>query len=249
LKKEAERLGLNCFFDDTAAEFFERMEVPAHKIASFELVDTELLKTVAATGKPVIMPTGMATFDEISEAVGTLRESGCNQLALLKCTSAYPSMPEEMNLRTIQHMAEVFVIPVGLSDHTMGAEVPVAAVALGACIIEKHLTLRRSDGGPDGAFSLEPKEFRAMVDAVRSAEKALGDINYSMTEKEKASRVFRRSLFVVQDMKAGEIFSRENLRSIRPGYGLSVKKFQNVLGRTAKSAISRGTPLTDELIR
>jgi sialic acid synthase SpsE len=222
------------------------MEVPAHKIASFELVDTELLRKVASTGKPVIMSTGMATFEEISEAVQILREAECNQLALLKCTSAYPSMPEDMNLRTIPHLAESFDVPVGLSDHTMGTEVPVAAVALGACIVEKHLTLRRSDGGPDGAFSLEPAEFRAMVDAVRTAERALGDINYDMTEKEQASRVFRRSLFVVQDMKAGEIFSRENVRSIRPGHGLPVKELQNVLGRAAKSAIQRGTPLSHE---
>jgi N-acetylneuraminate synthase len=249
LKKEAERLGIHCFstpFDDTAVDFLERMEVPAHKIASFELVDTELLRKVASTGKPVIMSTGMATFEEISEAVQILREAECNQLALLKCTSAYPSMPEDMNLRTIPHLAESFDVPVGLSDHTMGTEVPVAAVALGACIVEKHLTLRRSDGGPDGAFSLEPAEFRAMVDAVRTADRALGDINYDMTEKEQASRVFRRSLFVVQDMKAGEIFSRENVQSIRPGHGLPVKELQNVLGRAAKSAIQRGTPLSHE---
>jgi len=249
LKKEAESLGLHCFstpFDDTAVEFLERMQVPAHKIASFELVDTELLKKVAATGKPVIMSTGMASFEEIEEAVRTLRDGGCAQLALLKCTSAYPSLPDDMNLRTIPHMAESFGVPVGLSDHTLGVAVPVAAVALGACIIEKHLTLHRSDGGPDGAFSLEPAEFRAMVAAVRTTERALGDIKYDMTEKEKASRVFRRSLFVVQDMKAGDIFSRESVRSIRPGYGLPVKELKNVLGRTAKLGISRGTPLSRE---
>jgi pseudaminic acid synthase len=249
LKKEAESLGLHCFstpFDDTAVDFLEGMNVPAHKIASFELVDTELLKKVAATGKPVIMSTGMATFEEISEAVQTLRVAGCSQLALLKCTSAYPSIPEDMNLLTIPHLAKSFGIPVGLSDHTLDIAVPVAAVALGACIIEKHLTLRRSDGGPDGAFSLEPAEFRAMVDAVHTAEKALGRISYDMTVKEKASRVFRRSLFVVKDMQAGDVFTRENVRSIRPGHGLPVSELQNVLGHTTNSAISRGTPLSRE---
>ena len=249
LKKEAERLGMHCFstpFDDTAVEFLERMQVPAHKIASFELVDTELLRKVASTHKPVIMSTGMATFEEISEAIQTLRDAGCTELALLKCTSAYPSLPEDMNLRTIPHMAESFDLPVGLSDHTLGTAVPVAAVALGACIIEKHLTMRRSDGGPDGAFSLEPDEFRSMVEAVRVAEKSLGKVCYELSEKEQASRAFRRSLFIVEDMKKGEKFTRENVRSIRPGHGLPVKELQNVLDRPAKSAIQRGTPLSHE---
>lgn len=251
LKKEAERLGLHCFstpFDDTAVEFLEKMEMPAHKIASFELVDTELLKKVAATGKPVIMSTGMASFEEIEEAVQTLRDGGCTQLALLKCTSAYPSLPEDMNLRTIAHMAESFNLPVGLSDHTLGFSVPVAAVALGACIIEKHFTLRRSDGGPDSAFSLEPEEFCAMVSNVRIAEKALGGISYGMAENEQASRVFRRSLFVVRDMKAGEAFTRDNVRSIRPGHGLPVRDLDRVLGRKASVDVQRGTPLTDSLL-
>jgi pseudaminic acid synthase len=247
LKKEAERLGMHCFstpFDDTAVDFLERMEVPAHKIASFELVDTELLKKVAATGKPVIMSTGMATFEEISEAVQTLRDAGCTQLALLKCTSAYPSLPEDMNLRTIPHLAESFGVPVGLSDHTLGIVVPVAAVALGACIIEKHLTLRRSDGGPDGAFSLEPNEFRSMVDAVRVAEKSLGGVSYEVSDKEQASRLFRRSLYVVKDVRAGEKLSSVNVRSIRPGHGLPVKHLHDALGRIAKADIPRGTPLS-----
>ena len=250
LKKEAESLGLHCFstpFDDTAVDFLEGMNVPAHKIASFELVDTELLKKVAATGKPVIMSTGMASFEEIEEAVRTLRDNGCMQLALLKCTSAYPSLPEDMNLRTIPHMADAFKLPVGLSDHTMGTAVTVAAVALGACIIEKHLTMRRSDGGPDSAFSLEPEEFRGMVEVVRVAEKSLGKVSYEMSEKEKASHPFRRSLFVVEDMKKGEVFTRANVRSIRPGYGLPVKDLDNVLGRMAKSDIPRGTPLSGDL--
>jgi N-acetylneuraminate synthase len=251
LKEEAERLGMDCFsspFDGTAVDFLEEMNVPAYKIASFELVDTELLKKVAATRKPVILSTGMATLAEIDDAVRTLREAGCTQLALLKCTSAYPSLPEDMNLRTIPHLSEAFRVPVGLSDHTLGISVPVAAVALGACIIEKHLTLRRSDGGPDAAFSLEPAEFRSMVDAVRVAEKALGNVSYELSEKEQASRVFRRSLFVVKDMKAGEEFTRENVRSIRPGNGLPVENLDLILGKKAVEGTQRGTPLSWKLV-
>lgn len=246
LKAEAERLGLHCFstpFDDTAVDFLERIDVPAYKIASFELVDTGLLRKVAATGKPVIMSTGMATLCEIDEAVRTLRETGCEQLALLKCTSAYPAPPEEMNLRTIPHLAEAFGLPTGLSDHTLGIAVPVAAVPLGACIIEKHLTLRREHGGPDAAFSLEPGEFKAMVDAVRIAEKAVGRVNYEITQKEAASRVFRRSLFVVKDVKAGEVFTRDNVRSIRPGYGLAPKHLDSILGRKSTCRIAKGSAL------
>ena len=251
LKREAERLGMHCFstpFDETAVDFLEAMDVPAHKIASFELVDTELLKKVAATGKPVIMSTGMATFEEISEAVQTLRTSGCTQLALLKCTSAYPSLPEDMNLRTIPDLAASFQVPVGLSDHTLGIAVPVAAVTLGACIIEKHITLSRSEPGPDSAFSLEPIEFRAMVEAVRSAEKSLGNVSYQMTQKEEASRFYRRSLFVVSDMQAGDEFTRDNVRSIRPGHGMPVKELPRILGRKAKEPIQRGTPLSEDLL-
>lgn len=248
LKKEAESLGLNCFstpFDDTAVDFLEGMNVPAHKIASFELVDTELLKKVAATGKPVILSTGMASFEEIEEAVQTLRAHGCTQLALLKCTSAYPSLPEDMNLRTIPHLAESFGVPVGLSDHTLSVAVPVAAVALGACIIEKHLTLRRSDGGPDAGFSLEPDEFKAMVEAVRVAEESLGKVSYEMSEKEAASRVFRRSLFIVKDMKKGELFTSANVRSIRPGQGLPVKELNRILGKQAAVDLQCGAPLAE----
>ena len=251
LKTEAEKLGMDCFstpFDETAVDFLEQLDVPAHKIASFELVDTKLLKKVAATRKPVIMSTGMATLAEIDEAVRTLHDGGCTQLALLKCTSAYPSLPEDMNLRTIPHLSEAFGVPAGLSDHTLGIAVPVAAVALGACIIEKHFTLSRADGGPDAAFSLESAEFRAMVDAVRTAEKALGTVNYESTEKEKASRVFRRSLFVVKDMIAGEEFTHENVRSIRPGYGMPVKELDRVHGRKAAAPIERGTPLSEKYI-
>ena len=251
LKAEAEKLSMHCFstpFDETAIDFLEKIEVPAHKIASFELVDTILLKKVAATGKPVIMSTGMASFEEITDAVQTLRANGCTQLALLKCTSAYPSLPEDMNLRTIPHMADCFELPVGLSDHTLGIAVPVAAVALGACIIEKHLTLQRGDGGPDAAFSLEPHEFKTMVAAIRTAERALGKVSYQLSEKEHASRVFRRSLFVVKNMQAGEEFTRENVRSIRPGMGLPVKDLNRIVGKKSAYPIMRGQPLQSDMI-
>jgi pseudaminic acid synthase len=231
-------------FDATAVEFLEKMDVPAHKVASFEIVDLPLLRCIAATGKPVVMSTGMASLAEIDEAVRTLREGGCPQLALLKCTSAYPAPPESMHLRTIPHLAEAFGVPAGLSDHTLGTAVPVAAVALGACIIEKHFTLSRGDGGPDAAFSLEPDEFREMVHAVRTAETALGRVTYAVSDKERQSRVFRRSLFVVRDMRAGETFTSENVRSIRPGYGLHTRYYDDVLGRRAASDISRGEPLS-----
>jgi N-acetylneuraminate synthase len=251
LKALADSLGLDLFsspFDDTAVDFLEKMGVPAYKIASFELVDTALLRKVASTGKPVILSTGMATYAEIEEAVQTLRQGGCTELALLKCNSGYPAPPEEMNLRTIPHMAEAFGLPVGLSDHSLGIAVPVAAVALGACIIEKHFTLARADGGPDSAFSLEPQEFKTMVDSVRVAEKALGQVRYQATEHEAAGRAFRRSLFVVQDVKVGEVFTRENVRSIRPGQGLAPKHLSEVLGRRAARDIARGTPLTLDMV-
>jgi pseudaminic acid synthase len=251
LKELADELGMDCFstpFDDTAVDFLERMNVPAHKIASFELVDVGLIRKVARTGKPAIMSTGMASLAEIDDAVRTFREAGGAELALLKCTSAYPSPPEEINLRTIGHLAQAFGVPAGLSDHTLGIAVPVAAVALGACVIEKHLTLSRAVAGPDSAFSLEPQEFKAMVDAVRTAERAIGGVSYGSTEKEKASRAFRRSLFVVEDIQAGAAFTKHNVRSIRPGYGLPVKEFDRVLGHKAARDIQRGTPLNDDLI-
>lgn len=251
LKKLAEQMGLIFFsspFDDTAVDFLESISMPAHKVASFELVDIPLLRIIGATQKPVIMSTGMATLAEIDEAVRTLREAGCQQLALLKCTSAYPALPEEMNLRTIPHLAEAFDCPVGLSDHTLGIAVPVAAVTLGACIIEKHFTLRRSDGGPDAAFSLEPHEFKSMVAAVREAEKALGKVSYDVTEHEAASRIFRRSLFVVKDIKAGETFTPENVRSIRPGNGMAPQCMDEVVGRRANRDIASGTPLDRKVV-
>jgi pseudaminic acid synthase len=246
LKDAANGMGLDLFstaYDDTAVDFLEAMEVPAYKIASFEAVDMPLLRTIAQTGKPVIMSTGMATLAEIDEAVRAIREAGGGQLALLKCTSAYPARPEEMNLRAIPHLAEAFNVPVGLSDHTRNVGVPVAAVALGACIIEKHLTLSRTVLGPDGAFSLEPNEFKSMVEAVRTAEKALGAVRYGVGGDEEASRVFRRSLFVVKDVKVGERFTTENVRSIRPGYGLHPRYLAQVIGQCASQDIACGTPL------
>ena len=251
LKKAANRLGMDCFssaFDASAVDFLEKMDVPLHKVASFEIVDIPLIQKMARTGKPLIMSTGMATEEEIDEAMRAARQAGASQIALLKCTSAYPAAPEEMNLRTIPELARRFDVPVGLSDHTMGIAVPVAAVALGACIIEKHLTLSRADGGPDGAFSLEPHEFKAMVDAVRIAEKSLGVPQFGPGEREKNSLTFRRSLFVVEDMSKGEVFSASNLRSIRPGYGLHTRYLPEIVGKRAAREIERGTPLSWDLV-
>ncbi len=246
LKKIAGELGLTLFctpFDRTAVDFLEEMDVPAYKVASFELVDIPLIEYIASKGKPLIISTGMATLDEISEAVQAARSAGAFQVALLKCTSAYPAAPGEMNLRTIPDMAKKFKVPVGLSDHTLGIAVPVAAVALGACIIEKHFTLSRNIPGPDSAFSIEPYEFRAMVDAVRTAEEALGEISYNVSEQEAKSRVFRRSLFVVKDVKKGEVFTVENVRSIRPGYGLHPRYMSEVIGQRSLRDVKCGTPL------
>jgi len=251
LKRVAEALGLTLFstpFDASAVDFLEEMDVPAYKIASFEIVDLPLIRRVARTSKPILMSTGIATLAEIDEAVQTARQAGARQIALLKCTSAYPAPPEEANLRTIAHLAEAFGVPAGLSDHTLGIAVPVAAVALGACIVEKHFTLSRDIPGPDSAFSLEPHEFKAMVEAIRAAEQALGEVRYEVTEREAASRVFRRSLFVVQDIKAGDVFTEENVRSIRPGHGLHTRYLDQVLGRRGARDSERGTPLSWDLI-
>jgi N-acetylneuraminate synthase len=251
LKKIADDLGMDLFstpFDHTAVDFLAKMDVPVYKVASFELVDLSLLRKVAQTGKPIIMSTGMATLAEIDEAVQTIRNAGGNQLALLKCTSAYPAPPDEMNLRTIPHLADAFGVPTGLSDHTLGIAVPIASVALGACIIEKHLTLSRQDPGPDSAFSMEPEEFKEMVDAIRTAEKALGTVRYEVSEQEAKSRIFRRSLFVVKDMKAGEVFTYENVRSIRPGHGLHPRYLKKILGKKVALDIKKGIPLGWKLI-
>lgn len=247
LKAFANDLGMDCFstpFDATAVDFLESMDVPCHKVASFEVVDIPLLKKIASTGKPVIMSTGMASLTEIDEAVTTLRENGTKELALLKCTSAYPASPEEANLRTIPHLAQAFNCIAGLSDHTLGSAVAIGAVTVGARIIEKHFTLARADGGPDSAFSMEPQEFKQMVQDIRIAEKALGTVCYELTPEQKNSIVFRRSLFVVKDITIGDVFTEENVRSIRPGNGLHPRYYQLILNKRSRCDIPAGTPLS-----
>lgn len=246
LKALVEELGMFFFstpFEETSLEFLSDMDVQAYKIASFENNDVEFIKKVAAKGKPIILSTGMATLSEIEAAVQAMRDGGCPSMALLKCTSAYPAPPEAINLHTISHLSQAFNVPTGLSDHTMGSAVAVAAVALGATIIEKHFTLSRGIEGPDSAFSMEPAEFKAMVEAIRMTEKAVGGVQYTITEKEKASMVFRRSLFIVKDVKAGEPLTEEHVRSIRPGYGLAPKFLPLVLGAIPRTDLQRGTPL------
>jgi N-acetylneuraminate synthase len=252
LKKLAEELGMDCFsspFDDTAIDFLEAMAVPAYKVASFELVDLPLIRRMAATGRPLIISTGMASAAEVDEAIGAAQGAGAKEIALLKCTSAYPTPPEEMHLRAIPMMIERWGLPVGLSDHTAGHVVPVAAVALGASIVEKHFTISRDDPSPDSAFSLEVDEFAAMVKAIRETEAALsGPADLEPTAGEVESRRFRRSLFAVEEIAAGEILSPANVRSIRPSDGLHTREYEHVLGRRAARAIPRGTPLTFELL-
>jgi N-acetylneuraminate synthase len=236
-------------FDDTSVDFLEAMNVPVHKVASFELVDLPLLRKIAATRKPVIMSTGMATLEEIEESLSTLREAGSGPVALLKCTSAYPAAPDEMNLRTIPDMAARFGVPVGLSDHTTGHIVTTAAVTLGACIVEKHFILSRSLPGPDSSFSMEPQEFREMVDAIRITEQALGKVNYEVSAKEAKSRIFRRSLFITAAVKAGEPLSAANVRCIRPAHGLHPRHLDAVLGKVAAQDLEEGTPLDWNLLK
>lgn len=251
LQQLAHTLGMDFFstpFDASAVEFLETLHVPAYKIASFELTDLPLIERIAATGKPLILSTGMSTLPEIEEAVDAFRVGGGEQLVLLKCTSAYPAPAEAANLQTIPDLSIKFDVPVGLSDHTMDIAVPVAAVALGACVIEKHFTLSRADSGPDSVFSLEPHEFKTMVEAVRTAEKALGKPSYEVTKAEEASRIFRRSVFAIKDIAAGEALTEENVRIIRPAHGLPPKELQNVLGKKAKQRIERGTPLSYNLL-
>jgi len=251
LKKLAEDIGLICFsspFDKTAVDFLEKMNVQAYKVASFEITDIPLIEYIASKGKPIIISTGIASLAEIEESLNACKRMGNNQIALLKCTSEYPSSLEDVNLRTIPDMRDRFGTVVGLSDHTLGISVPIAAAALGAKIIEKHFILDRKLGGPDSAFSLEPEEFRAMVKSVRESEKVLGEVSYEFTEKIRKSREFSRSLFVVEDMKAVAVFTDANVRSIRPGFGLAPKYFNNILGRIAKKDIKRGTPLSWDLI-
>lgn len=247
----ARSLGITCFsspFDPTAVDLLESLGAPAYKVASFELVDLPLLRRIGATQKPIILSTGMAELFEIDEAVRTVRAHSTAPMALLRTSSGYPAAPEEMDLATIPHLSEAFEVVAGLSDHTLGIAVPVAAVALGAKIIEKHLTLSRADGGPDAAFSLEPQELTRMIEAVRVAERAIGRVRYGPTERERPSLAFRRSLFVVEDVPAGAPFTETNVRSIRPAAGLHPRHLPLVLTRRAARDIARGTPLTWELI-
>ncbi len=251
LKQVANDLGMDLFstpFDESAVDFLETMNVPAHKLASFELVDIGLIQKMARTGKPLIMSTGMATAEEIEEAVQAARQAGATQIALLKCTSAYPATADDMNLRTIPELARRFAVPAGLSDHTMGNAVAVAAVTLGACIIEKHITLSRTLKGPDSEFSLEPQEFKAMVEAIRTTERALGGVHFGASAQEASSLVFRRSLFVVEDLRRGEEFTARNVRSIRPAQGLHTRHLPQVLGKRASRDIPRGTPFDWDLV-
>jgi len=244
---EAKKAGIDCFstpFDETAVDFLEQFNPPYHKIASFELVHHPLLKKVAQTGRPVILSTGMATLCEIAAAVEILRDNGCTDLSLLKCTSSYPAPPEEANLARIPHMAAAFNCRAGLSDHTLGIAVPVAAVALGARIIEKHFCRSRSEPGPDSAFSLDPTEFRAMVDAVRVVEKAVGIVTYERTEKEMSGLAFRRSLFFVRDLPKGHRITESDIRIVRPGHGIAPQFFEWALGRELTDSVTRGTPVT-----
>ena len=251
LKKIAEEEGLICFsspFDKTAVDFLEEMDVPAYKVASFEINDIPLIEYMASKGKPMIMATGIATLSEIEEAIDACRRMGNSQIALLKCTSAYPAAFEDINLKTIPDLAERFNVVSGLSDHTLGICVPIAAVALGAKIVEKHFTLCRADGGPDAAFSLEPDELKMMVKSIREVEKALGTVTYNLTDKMKSSRTFSRSLFAVENIKKGERFTQNNVKSIRPGYGMHTRYFNEVIGKTAKVDINKGTPMEWKLI-
>jgi pseudaminic acid synthase len=251
LKAIANQLGMDLFssaFDASAVDFLEQMSVPVHKLASPELVDIPLLQKMARTGKPLILSTGMATLEEIDEAVKAARAAGATQIALLRCTSAYPADPEEMNLRSIPDLVRRFGLPVGLSDHTIGIAVSVAAVALGAVLIEKHLTMSRAAGGPDSAFSLEPDEFKLLVEAVRSAEKSLGEVHYGVSPSEARTRPYRRSLFVVSAVRKGDRFTEENVRSIRPANGLHPRYLPEILGLHASCDIESGTPMSWDMV-
>ena len=246
--KKQKMLAFSTPFDRTAVDFLENLNAPCYKIASFENTDLPLIKYVAATGKPMIISTGMATFAELDETVDAARSAGCKDLVLLKCTSTYPSTPDDSNILTIPEMRARYGCEIGLSDHSMGIGVSVAAVALGATVIEKHFTLKRADGGVDSTFSMEPQELTQLVIETERAWQAMGKIQYGPTEKEKASLVFRRSLYVVNDVKAGAKFTAQNVRAIRPGYGIAPKFYDEVIGKTAKRDITRGTPLSHDLI-
>lgn len=247
LKEYTNSLGLVFFsspFDKTAVDFLEDLGVPLYKIASFEIVDIPLIEYIAAKGKPIILSTGIASLKDISEAIDACKKMGNNEIILLKCTSSYPAKAEDANLLTMPNMKETFGVEVGLSDHTIGVSVPIASVVLGAKVIEKHFILDKNIGGPDASFSMEPDEFKFMVQSVREAEKALGKVDYEIDEKKKNNRRFARSLFVVQDIRAGEVLSEINIRSIRPGYGLAPKYLPKVIGREALIDLEKGTPLS-----
>lgn len=252
LKKIAEDFGLICFsspFDLTSIDFLEKMDVPAYKVASFEITDIPFIRKIARLHKPIIMSTGIAYTEDIELALETCREEGNEDVILLKCTSAYPSPYSDINLRVIPDMAEKYNIITGLSDHTMGDAVAVGSIPLGAKVIEKHLTLCRADGGPDGAFSMEPLEFKRMVENIRKVESALGKVTYDLTDKQIKSREHSRSLFVIKDMKAGDVITEDNVRSIRPGFGMHTKYYEEILGKRVTCDIERGTPMQWELIR
>lgn len=247
----ARELGMLAFstpFDETAVEFLEGHDVPCYKIASFENTDVPLIRRVAATRKPLIISTGMATLAELDESVRAAREAGCENLVLLKCTSTYPASPKDTNLHTLPHLREMFGCEVGLSDHTMGIGASVAAVALGATVIEKHFTLRRADGGVDSAFSLEPEEMADLLTETGRAWQALGQVRYGATDAEQGSLEFRRSLYIAEDMEAGDVLTRQNLRAVRPGHGLSPKFLEQLLGRQVRTSIRKGTPMSFDLL-
>jgi len=251
LKAEAERCDLDFFstpFDNSAVDFLENIGVDFYKIASFELVDIPLIEYTASKGKPIVMSTGMGSYDEVREAVEAVRNQGNNQLVLLKCSSAYPALPEDMNLKTIEHMHKAFDVPVGLSDHSMGSTSAIVAVALGACIIEKHFCLSREIDNPDSSFSMEPEEFKKMVNEIRIAEKVLGRVSYDLSDIEKESRMFRRSIFAVKEIKKGEVFTTDNIRIIRPGFGLKPKYYKELLNKHAIQDIKKGTPIEFGLV-
>lgn len=246
LKLYTEKAGLDFFsspFDLTAVDFLEGLEVPAYKVASFEINDIPLIRKIAQTGKPIIISTGIAYMEDIERAIRVCKKEGNDKIILLKCVSSYPAPFEEMNLRVIPNMAQTFGCLIGLSDHSLGDETAIASVALGAKVIEKHLTLRRSDGGADSAFSMEPEEFAEMVRKIRNIEKALGRVTYELTEKQVENRSGSRSLFVVKDIRQGEKFSEENVKSIRPGVGMHTQYYEDVLGKEAKCDIKKGTPM------
>jgi pseudaminic acid synthase len=241
-------LAFSSAFDATSVDFLETLDVPCYKIASFECVDIPLIRKVASTGKPMIISTGMATIAEIDDAVTAARGAGCKHLVLLKCTSSYPASPENSNLRTIPHLADLFGCEAGLSDHTLGIGAAVAATALGAGVIEKHFIMSRAEGGVDSAFSLEPPEFRSLVDEVRTAQSALGSIFYGATESEQKGRTRRRSLYVTKDIAAGGEITPDNIRSIRPGLGLAPKFYDTLIGRRVGAAVRKGTPVSWDLL-